>query len=167
MMKFLFKPLILVITLVSLFTACKKESKEVAAPQDEISESVKAQIKSLGFDNSNVLKIDEGYLVEGDIILTPENLANAPTSPELIYANEEHYRTNNLVNASSYPTIKVAVSSSSSSHTAVFTSALDEAIRRYNAEGLTIRFQRVASGANITINAYYQVSNTLGSAGFP
>jgi hypothetical protein len=151
----------------SVFVACKKEAKETETAQEEVSEAVKAQIQSLGFDNRNVQKVDEGYLVEGDIILTTENLTNASSSPELIIANEEHYRTTNLVNPSSYPTIKVGISNSSSSHTSVFTAALDEAIRRYNAEGLRVRFQRVTSGANITINAYYQANNTLGSAGFP
>ncbi|HVF97857.1 MAG TPA: M57 family metalloprotease [Flavisolibacter sp.] len=160
-------PLLLACTMASVFVACKKEAKEAETQQDEVSASVKAQIKSLGFNTGEIQKIDEGYLVEGDIVLTAADLAAVPTSPELVIANEEHYRTNNLVNASTYSTIKVAISSSSSSHTAVFTSALDEAIRRYNAENLSIRFQRVSSGANITINAFYEVSNVLGSAGFP
>lgn len=161
------KPLVLVCTIASLFAACKKEAKETEPAQEEVSATVKAQIKSLGFNTDGVQKIEEGYLVEGDIVLTPENLARTSASPELIVANEEHYRTTNLVNTTSYPTIRVAISSSSSSHTSVFTAALDEAIRRYNAEGLRIRFQRVTSSPNITINAYYQASNTLGSAGFP
>lgn len=158
---------LLVCATASVFVACKKEAKETETQQEEVSESVKAQIKSLGFNNQNVQKVPEGYLVEGDLILTPENLTNTPTSHELIYANEEHYRTTNLVNPSTYSTIRVAISSSSSSHTSVFTAALDEANRRYNAEGLRIRFQRVTSSPHITIEAYYQVSNTLGSAGFP
>jgi hypothetical protein len=84
-----------------------------------------------------------------------------------VVASEEHYRTNNLVNTTSYPTIKVALSNSSSQHQAAFSAALDEAIRRYNAENLRVKFQRVSSGANVTVVAYYQVSNTLGSSGFP
>lgn len=161
------RPILFACTMASVFVACKKDAKEVETPQEEVSAAVKAQIKSLGFNTSEVQKIDEGYLVEGDIILTADDLAGAPSSPELIYANEEHYRTNNLVNASSYPTIRVRISSSSSSHNAVFTAALDEAIRRYNERNLSIRFQRVSSGANITIDAYYAANNTLGSAGFP
>ncbi|HEY0041750.1 MAG TPA: M57 family metalloprotease [Flavisolibacter sp.] len=161
------RSILLACTMASVFVACKKEAKEAETIQEEVSESVKAQIKNLGFNNQDVKKVEEGYLVEGDIILTPENLANVSTTHELIIANEEHYRTTNLVNPSSYPTIRVAISSSSSSHTSVFTAALDEAIRRYNAEGLRIRFQRVTSSPNITINAYYQADNTLGSAGFP
>jgi len=164
-MKKMFRPLAIASAVAIVFASCKKDVKD--APE-EISQDVISQVRSLGFSTNDIQKVDEGYLVEGDIILTPEDLSSAaPTTPEMIIGNEEHYRTNNLVNPSTYPTIKVALSSSSSSHSAAFTAALDEAIRRYNAENLRIRFQRVSSGQNITIDAYYQVSNTLGSAGFP
>lgn len=63
--------------------------------------------------------------------------------------------------------IKVALNNSSSQHEAAFSASLDEAIRRYNAEGLTVSFQRVTTGADITVVAFYEVSNTLGSSGFP
>jgi hypothetical protein len=165
-MKQMFKTLSYAAVLLALTTtACKKEVKE--NNDTEVSDLTINQIKAAGFNTDNVLKVDGGYLVEGDILLTEDDLKSQPTSPDLIIANEEHYRTNNLVNVSSYPTIKVALSSGSSSHSAVFTAALDEAIRRYNAENLRVKFQRVTSGQHVTINAYYQVSNTLGSAGFP
>jgi hypothetical protein len=148
-----------------LFTACKKDVKEV--PQEEVSSEVISQIKSLGFNTEGVQKIEEGYLVEGDIVLTSNDLSSMAQSHEMIYANEEHYRTTYVVNPSSYPTIRVALSNSSSQHQAVFSAALDNAIARYNALNLRVRFQRVSSSANTTVVAYYQVSNTLGSAGFP
>jgi hypothetical protein len=148
-----------------LFTACKKDVQESA--QEEVSPEIVAQIKAKGFSTDNLQKVEGGYLVEGDILLTSSELASDPSSPNMIIAQEEQYRTFNLVNPSTYPTIKVALSNSSSSHQAAFSAALDEAIRRYNAEGLRIKFQRVTSGQNITVQAYYQVSNTLGSAGFP
>lgn len=49
------------------------------------------------------------------------------------------------------------------------TAALDEAIRRYNTEGLTVNFTRVSpsQSPDITMVAFYEVSNTLGSAGSP
>lgn len=164
-MKQLIRTLLAVFCMAALFTACKKETQEVK--NDEISASTLSQIAALGFSTEGAQKVDEGYLVEGDIILTDAQLNQFPTTNELVHANEEHYRTTYLVNPSSYPTIRVALSSSSSSHSAAFTAALDEAIRRYNAENLRVRFQRVSSGQHITVEAYYQVSNTLGSAGFP
>jgi hypothetical protein len=147
------------------FVSCKKETKEVK--QEEVPQSVLMQIKALGFNPEGAQKTNEGYLVEGDILLNEADLTSQPTSPEMVIAQEEHYRTNNLVNTSTYPTIKVALNNSSTQHQAAFSAALDEAIRRYNAENLRVKFQHVTSGANITVVAFYQVSNTLGSSGFP
>lgn len=166
-MKKTLKPFLLACCAAFVLTACQKATSEAPA-EAPISDAVIGQINALGFNTTGVQKIDEGFLVEGDIVLTEADLAGAaPTSPEMIVANEEHYRTNNLVNATTYSTIRVRIASSSSSHNAVFTAALDEAIRRYNNENLRIQFQRVSSGANIVIDAYYAQNNTLGSAGFP
>jgi hypothetical protein len=149
-------------------TACKKDTKSPAAETVAVSDAVRAQVRALGFSDQNVQAVADGYLVEGDIVLTKADLQGAlPSSPELVYAQEEHYRTNNLVKTTTYPTIKVALNNSSTAHQAVFSAALDEAIRRYNAENLTVKFQRVTTGANSTVVAYYEVSNTLGSSGFP
>lgn len=166
-MKKIWKPLVLACCMATVFTACKKDAKEIIK-EDEISESVKAQIKSLGFGTDDAKKVAEGYLVEGDIILTQEQLnGGLPSSPNMVIANEEHYHTFYMVNTTKHATIKVALNNSSAQHDAAFSAALDEAIRRYNAENLTIQFQRVSTGADITVVAFYEVSNTLGSSGFP
>ncbi|HEX2534989.1 MAG TPA: M57 family metalloprotease [Chitinophagaceae bacterium] len=165
-MKRVFRPFAAACFAALTLTACQKDVKETAAPA-AVPESTLAQIKALGFGTQNVSKVDGGYLVEGDIVLSEEQLTQAPSSPNMLIAREEQYRTFNLVNPSTYPTIRVALSNSSSQHQAAFSAALDEAIRRYNAEGLRVRFQRVTSSPHITVQAYYQVSNTLGSAGFP
>lgn len=164
-MKSTLRPLALGGLMTLLFTSCSKEVKgpETAAPSPE----VLAQIKSLGFDTEGVQLIDEGYLVEGDIVLTPADLQAPSSSPNLVIAREEQYHTYNLVDKADYSTITIALDNSSAQHDAVFSAALDETIRRYNAEGLAIKLQRINSRADITITGYYQVSNTLGSAGFP
>lgn len=164
-MKRILMPLVAALILAAGFTACKKDAKTVQ--QDTLPDATVSQIKALGFNADGAKKVPEGYLVEGDIILTESQLSTAPNSPELVVAQEEHYRTNNLVNVSTHPTIKVALSISNSSYQAAFSAALDEAIRRYNAQNLSIHFQRVSSGADITVVGFYQVSNTLGSSGFP
>lgn len=145
------------------FTSCKKEIRQDNSVNDE----TLSQIRALGFSTNGVRKTAEGYLVENDIILSEEDLKQRPTSPNMIIANEEQYRTFNLVNPTSYPTIRVALSNSSSAHQAAFSAALDNAIARYNAQALRIKMQRVTSSAHTTVVAYYEVSNTLGSAGFP
>jgi hypothetical protein len=154
-------------TMAATFVACKKEAKDIESA-DEVSEIEKAQIKSLGFGSEGVRKVDGGFLVEGDIFLTSDQLrAAAPSSPNMIVAQEEQYRTFNLVSPSKHPTIYIALNNSSSQHQNAFSAALDEAINRYNAQNLTVKFQRVTSGADITVVAYYENSSTLGSAGFP
>lgn len=164
-MKSILHPLALGGLLTLLFTACTKDVKETSS--SDPTESELAQIKSLGFSTQNVQKTENGFLVEGDIVLTASDLSTQPTSPNLVIAEEEQYHTFNLVDPSKHPTITITLDNSSAQHESVFSAALDEAIRRYNAEGLTIRLQRINTRADITVNAYYQVSNVLGSAGFP
>ena len=148
-------------------TACKKDVKE--SNVQEVPESTLAQIAKMGFRTEGVQKVEGGFLVENDILLSNSQLGVEATSPNMVVAQEEQYRTFNLVSATKHPTINIALNSTSAAHDAVFTAAIDETIRRYNAEGLTIRFARVdnSQAHDITIKAYYQVSNTLGYAGFP
>lgn len=141
------------------FAACKKEAKTSA---DEIPQDVISQIKAQGFNTTGVKKIAEGYLVEGDIILTEEDLHSNNNSPELVIANEEHYRTTKLVTGLPR-TITVSVNTTATP----FPAAVAEAINRYNAENLQLNFTLVSGNADINIVTYYEVSNTLGSAGFP
>lgn len=164
-MKRFIRPFAAVCAAALVMTACKKETKEVA--QEEVSASTLNQIKALGFSTDGVQKKANGYLVEGDILLSENELNSSPSSPNMVIAKEEQYRTFNLVSVSKHPTITVALNNSSAQHEAAFSAALDEAILRYNNENLTVNFQRVTTGADITVVAYYEVSNTLGSSGFP
>jgi putative lipoic acid-binding regulatory protein len=142
----------------SLFS-CKKTMNESA---DEVSSETLTQIGKLGFSKANVIKTDGGYIVEGDIFLTDEKLKEVSTSPNLRIGGEEQYRTFNLVK--NFPrTITVSVTGSVS---AAFSTAVNNALARYNAESLGLTFQRVSSGGNIVI----RIVNTgqyIASAGFP
>lgn len=160
-MKLIVKTSMYLFVAVLIFTSCKKNSV-VATDTQEVSADVLAQIKALGFGTSNVIKDDGGYLVEGDIFLSPADLTTKKTAHNLVVANEEQYRTTNLV--TSLPrTITVSVSGSVN---ATFSSAVDAMITRYNAENLQLTFQRAASGGNINI----RIINTgqyIASSGFP
>lgn len=142
------------------FTSCKKAMNETA--QEEISQEVISKVSSLGFNTNGIQKIKEGYLVEGDIILTPEELNQPSTSPNLLIANEEQYRTRKLVTG-----LPRNITVSLNTTATPFPAALTEAISRYNAEGLQLTFTQISGNADIDIVTYYQVSNVLGSAGFP
>ena len=139
-------------------TACKKDAK--TAP-DEISQAVKDQIYAAGFGTSDVQKVDEGYLVEGDIILTPEYLNSNPTRLILRVGEEEQYHTTNLVK--SLPRdITVSLDRRIPS---AYSAVLDEMVRRYNAQGLQVTFTKVSSGGNIVFVPAH--GSYLASSGFP
>lgn len=144
------------------FSACQQDDSAVA--DKTIPKTVLDQIWNLGFSNEDVQKVDEGYLVEGDIILTQENLDDHADHVTLRIAETEQYRTTNLV--SGLPrTITVSVDTKLTD-IAGYSEAADVAIARYNAENLGLTFVRAgSSGGNIHLKKAN--GNFLASAGFP
>lgn len=159
-MKKMFLPLAVVGIATASLVSCKKDAK--APVQDGISQETLTQIQNLGFYNKGVQKVDEGYLVEGDIVLTPADLASTPKVYGIRVGNTEQYRTNNLVSAGGGRTITVALSSKLPSS---YGPALDEMVNRYNNQNLTLHFTRVSSNANITFVPAH--GSYLASSGFP
>lgn len=157
MKKFLFSTLLLA-TSVVVVVSCSK-TKDVSP--DQISDDVKAKVKALGFGTGTLTKHEDGYMVEGDIVLTQELLNSVPAQSLLRVANSEQYRTTNLVTG--LP--RVVTVSISSKLPASYVPALDEAIGRYNALGLRITFQRVSGTGNISFTAGH--GQYLASSGFP
>ncbi|MEO3404469.1 M57 family metalloprotease [Mucilaginibacter sp. CAU 1740] len=157
-----------VLTAISVLSSCTKENKSETstASKTEVSDDVKKSIASLGFSTEDVHRQGDNYLVEGDILLTPANLAEVSTSPTLRIADVEQYRTTNLVK--NLPrTITVSVSNLPT----VYLNAATAAVARYNALNLTLKFQMVTSGGAIQIIGFNQGPSggfiTLGSSGFP
>ena len=159
-MKQVTRILALFVMTVLILTSCKKAMKETA--QQEISDATLAKIQSHGFGISNVQKTEEGYLVEGDIILTEEFLNSVPGGNLLRIAGNEQYRTTNLVTG--LPR-NITISSSGSVNANV-SAGIDAAIARYNAEGLQITMSRVTSNGDIVIKII-NGGNYIASAGFP
>jgi hypothetical protein len=162
-MKIMIKALALIaIVSLSVFS-CKKEVKE---PQSEIPDEIVTKVYNLGFSTENIQKVDNGYLVEGDIVLTSEYLDQQPSSPRLIIAEEEQYHTFNTVlvsGSSRLITVSVSASLPNSIHTAV-----NNAIARYNAEPITLDFSYVGtSGGNIHFSPAPSGAGYIASAGFP
>lgn len=158
-MRKLFKPFVIATLAIFIISSCSKEKQEPT--EDIITQETLAKIAKLGFGISDVQKIDEGYLVEGDIILTEKNLNETPSSTVLRFANVEQYHTTNLVDA-----LPRTITVSTNSTNANLSAAINSAIARYNAQSLQLTFQRVSSGGNIAIT----VVNTrqyIASAGFP
>ena len=158
--------------LVMLFSACAKSDQITElAKGDEVTQDIKARITAMGFHADEAIRTEGGYVVEGDIFLSDDDLVNPLVQIKaLIVANTEQYRTNALVTG--LPRlIKVRVNTSgmTSSQSTAIINATDAAIARYNAEGLQLTFQRVTTttGVNITIKKAPNNAGYLASAGFP
>jgi hypothetical protein len=150
----------LILSLIIIAVACKKSSQP--SKDESISKEVLDRIYALGFSNKNVQVYEGGYLVEGDIVLSEQEIFSVPGEIKLLrIGSEEQYRTTNLVTALPR-TITVSISSRLP---ASYVAALDEALARYNAMGLRITFSRVSSNAMISI--VRGNGNFLASAGFP
>ena len=138
------------------------ETEEGLQPGNEISQEVLARIGELGFSTENVQMVDGDYLVEGDIILRHQQLDGSAERSTLRIAEVEQYHTFNLVR--NLPrTITVSLSGTVSS---AFSNSLNNAIARYNAEGLNINMQRVSSGGDIVVKMV-NTGRYIASAGFP
>ena len=153
-MKKIFYSAGLALLLTGSIVSCKK------APVDDVNANALTQgekdlIVSAGFNGNWAERTADGnYLIEGDILLTTTQLQElvGVTSHEFVVANEEHFRTTNVVSvpSSGQRTITVRLSSGFPSY---YSTGLDQALARYNNLNLRIRFQRVTTGGNIVISA--------------
>ncbi|CAN5807462.1 hypothetical protein BH10BAC2_BH10BAC2_19460 [soil metagenome] len=152
------------VALSTVLFSCQKQDKTTVATTAQIPSDVINQIKAQGFSTDGVIAADGGYVVEGDIFLSTEALNNPAVGVLLRVGEEEQYRTTNLIK--NLPrTITLTVQGLD----AVWTTATDNAIARYNALGMRLKFQRVASGGQIIIlGADLGNTGVLGrSSGFP
>jgi len=155
----MFKKFLSVMAIAGVMVMFSCEMENVS--KNEIPQSDLDAIAMHGFGTSDIVRTDGGYLVEGDIFLTQEFLSSSADHYTLLrIAEVEQYRTTNLVNGPRVITVSVSSQLPSS-----YIAATDEALARYNAQNLTLTFQRVSSGANIALvkgNGQF-----LASAGFP
>lgn len=146
-----------------IYQSCKKGDHTAGVKEHVITEDVKQQIKSLGFSTRDIRSTTGGYIVEGDIFLSYMALNHATTFSKLRVANNEQYRTTNLITR-----LPRVITLSVSNLPPVYSAATDIAIARYNTLGLGLTFQRLSSGAQVDIQYASLGSGVLGlSAGFP
>ena len=125
----------------------------------------------MGFniDDQVPMKFEQGYLVEGDIYLTDESIAQMEKPNYL--PESEQYSTDNLVCGPRVINM-YAEEGGRNGYSAAMIAGLEEAINRYNAQNLTISFQRVfnQNQADIVMTRLKKGDErrgVLGSAGFP
>jgi hypothetical protein len=159
----MFKRFLTLAVLALLLAGTNSCSKSDVADVQELDDSVLNRIEALGFHSEGACATDGGYIVEGDIFLTDEDLNKVFDVASLIVGNEEQYRTTNLVTGLPR-NIKIRVANGLASS---ITTATDAAIARYNAEGLQLTFTRVTSGGNIVIKKAPNGAGYIAAAGFP
>ncbi len=149
---------------VLLMTGCKKDETTQTTPtSDALDQSEMRLIQDAGLNPGGAIKTEGKYLIEGDLLLSADELRGlkANNGPELIVANDEQYRTTNLVTALPR-VIKIRYAGGN----AALSTAINSAIARYNARLLRVTFQRVTTGYNINIVHVTGVSY-IASGGFP
>lgn len=166
---------IIVIALFVVLLSCQK-SASVVNDLGALSQEDKAMVTAAGFNGNWTERTPDGnFLIEGDILLTPTQLQEmAGVSPfhEMVIANEEHYRTTNIVSTPSTGARTITVSIASGFPSYYYT-GLNDALARYNSYGLKINFVRVASGGEIHISGSNLGTTSTGgcilgqAAGFP
>jgi len=143
----------------------------------EVSQEVIAQLEDMGFNPDGIEIVPEGYRIERDIIIRPEDLE--PREATGKGKGFKQYSTNNLVSTGGSRNITLFMPQASGNgkgkkagFNANYIAALDIALSRYNAENLEITFTRVGSisGADIVftkLSKRDERRGVLGSAGFP
>ncbi len=167
---------VLVMFLAVGFTSCSTEDEPLVT--DAISDEVLAQFEALGFDVSDIQRINHlnpitgeqsfQYQLEGDVLISEEQMKEMLNSSYELGQLGEQYRTSNLV--SNNQTISVlGYTGGSNALDNTMRTALQWAVNNYNRLNIGLNFT-LAYGTNF--QAYdmvvYRVSGGGGgSAGFP
>ena len=141
----------------------------------EITDEVREQFLSLGFDPSDLAVSGGNYLVEEDIIISPETFAHMVSSVATTdHPQTEQFRTNYIVD-SRYKRITVRILNESGQVGKSAERRLDKAlgwvVDNYNALGLRFTLKQTSSrdeSATITIRIVPEPKlSNLGQAAFP
>jgi hypothetical protein len=154
------KKILSVIALAAVLFSCTKQ--DAPSNDQQVPDDVLSAVERSGFSKEGVIKDEGGYIVEGDIFLSEQDLQAGSRWNTITIAETEQYHTTNIVSAGAKRTISVSLSSK---FPTAYGAGLDEAINRFNAENLTLTFTRVSSGADISI--VVGNGNYIASAGFP
>jgi hypothetical protein len=159
-MKKIWMPLAVACALMLSVTSCKKEAKETNNP---IPQETLDKIYQLGFGTSDVQRHEDGYLVEGDIILRESDLNSTPERQLIRFPSTEQYHTFNLVKG--LP--RVITVSMSSRLPVSYAAAIEKMCARYNALNLSLTFDYIGTDVSASIVFVKGGGNYLASAGFP
>ncbi len=148
-----------------LLYACQTSSVDTAVPvaASDVPAAVVAKVKAMGFNTFNIQRTEGGFIVENDIFIEEKQLDLAQRKQATRVGSAEQYQTTNLVN--DLPrVIRVSVANNLAQ---VYKDAAQEAVNRYNALDLQIKFQLVRVGGDIQMVPAPASAQYLASAGFP
>ncbi|HLO82688.1 MAG TPA: M57 family metalloprotease [Chitinophagaceae bacterium] len=154
------KKILCISAIAVILFSCSKNEQPVN--DQKVPDNVLSAIESAGFSKEGVMKEEGGYIVEGDIFISDQDIRKNGGWGTITIANTEQYHTTNTVSVGAKRNVTVSLSSRFPS---TYIAGLDEAVRRYNAENLSLTFERVSSGADISI--VVGNGNYIASAGFP
>lgn len=170
----------LALTAIIGFTqSCSDQNTVAPEIPTEISDDVRSQFTSLGFDVSDMRIVTDNnplsdrkgskhYLLEGDIAITPENLKSMLGSDvEHLGPVGEQYRTTNLVNGTRTLTV-IGYTGGSNALTSKMRTALTQAIENYNNLNMRLSFTlSFSTSTNADIVVYRSSGSAGGVSGFP
>ncbi len=142
-----------------IMISCNK-STDTAANGDSLAAD-RAVIKSMSFDASDLKKVEGGYVVEGDIFLSDEQVCNGANSANV--PKEEQWRTFNVV---SIPRRVVGIALQNELNTPFWRDVLTAAVNRYQSLGLRLQFGIGQPNSAPAIRVY-PIGGTGAQAGFP
>lgn len=169
-MQKLLKFVVPMLGLALIVVSCQKDSA-TELTSEVVPQHVIDQLTHMGFNPDGIERVEEGYRIERDIIITEEFLRETPTRH--FVPNQEQYSTNNLVSTNGNRVITLyAPVGGRNGYSSGMIAGLDLAIARYNAENLEISFQRTTNSNNADISMTRlskrdERRGVLGSAGFP
>lgn len=168
-MQKLLKLAVPVLGLALLTYSCQKDRSTDLA-QEVVPQEVIDQLAHLGFNPEGIEKVEEGYRIERDIIITEEYLHSNPQRH--FVPTMEQYSTDNLVSTNGSRVITMFASEGRRGYSPGMIAGLDLAIARFNARNLEISFQRISNQnqADIVMTRLSKRDErrgVLGSAGFP
>ena len=144
--------------------SCQQPGQNDVAPQNQVPEAVLKKLRDQGFNITErpPIPFGEGYLVDGDIYMSHADVGMLIAAK--LPATEQYCISSRVTGTPRNITIHLATTFPS-----VYVTALNTAIARFNAQGLTLTFTRVtiSAGADIHITPYNNASGPLASSGFP
>jgi len=154
----------LMLSALATLNSCQTPEQNDIDPTNRVPETVLKKLEDLRLNVTDrpPVRIDQGYLVDGDIYIAEADLgtlkiAKLPTTEQYCIFNRVTGTPRNITVhlATTFPT--------------TYATALNIALARYNAQALTLTFTRVTSsaGADIHIVPYNNPSGPLASSGFP